>query len=252
MILAGRQALVTGGTSGIGQAIAAGLLDAGAHVAIAGIDSGAVAEAAASLSHGNGRVSTSVADLSSPAQVADLASSVADELGGIDILVNNAGVRSVHSFLEHPRDDWEHTLAVNLTAPFLLSQAVAPHMIERGKGKILNITSIAAELAMTNRLAYNVSKAGLAMLTKSIALEMGKYGICCNAIAPGIVETSLNRHYFEDEDLAAAIVAATPVARWGQPSELVGAAVFLCSDAADFINGSTLLVDGGWSTGKGY
>jgi NAD(P)-dependent dehydrogenase (short-subunit alcohol dehydrogenase family) len=127
-----------------------------------------------------------------------------------------------------------------------------PHMRRRGGGRVVNIASVAAELAFRDRAAYNVSKAGLVTLTKSMALELGGAGICCNAIAPGIVETPLNRHYFDDPALRAAIVENTPMGRWGQPAEIAGPVVFLCSDAAGFINGVTIPVDGGWSCGKGY
>ncbi len=251
-ILEGRVAVVTGAAQGLGRAIAEELDNAGARLALVDIDEQELQKAQAELNGRGADVATFVVDLADPAQIGSLPASVADRFGGIDILVNNAGVRSVHGYLEQPLDDWRRTLDINLTAPFLLSQGVVPYMLERGKGKIVNVASVAAELGFKNRVAYNVSKAGVAMLTKSIALELGAQGICCNAVGPGIVETSLNRQYFDDEQLRTAIISNTPAGRWGQPPEVAHPVVFLCSDGADFVNGVTLMVDGGWCTGKGY
>jgi NAD(P)-dependent dehydrogenase (short-subunit alcohol dehydrogenase family) len=246
--LDGRVALVTGAAQGLGLTIAQHLQVLGARVGLVDIKEDALAQASEEM----GGAATFAVDLSDAEQVAALMDRVVEQLGRVDILVNNAGVRSIHAFVEHPLEQWRQALDVNLTAPFLLSQAAVPHMLEAGKGKIVNITSVAAELAFKNRSAYNVSKAGLAMLTKSIALELGAQGICCNAVAPGVVETPLNTAYFLDKEFADLVVDATPAGHWGQPADVAAAVAFLCSDAADFVNGATLLVDGGWSTGKGY
>lgn len=141
---------------------------------------------------------------------------------------------------------------MNLTAPFLLIQASVEHLRVSGHGAIVNTTSTAAELAFGNRAAYNVSKAGLKMLTRTATLELGPLGIRCNAIAPGVVETPLNSHYFDDAEFAGLIVGNTPLRKWGQADDVAGPVLFLCSDAAAFVTGSTILVDGGWTTGKGY
>ena len=251
-MLEGRVAVVTGAAHGLGRAIADGLHAAGARLALVDRDDNGLRTAAAELAEAGADVETYVADLADPDQTERIPGAVAARFGGVDILVNNAGVRDVFAFTELPLASWQRTMEVNLTAPFLLGKGVAPFMRERGGGRIVNIASVAAELAFNERAAYNVSKAGVVMLTKSMALELGGSGICCNAIAPGIVETPLNRHYFDDRELRSAIVANTPAGRWGQPPEIAGPVVFLCSDAASFINGATIPVDGGWSCGKGY
>ena len=250
--LTGRVAIITGAAHGIGFGIAERLKRAGAELALADMDENALNDAAARLAAADRKPLAIVTDLTDPDSAAAVIAHTSEHFGGIDILVNNAGIRVVSAFCEHSRDDWQRTLEVNLTAPFLLAQAVIPAMLRRGKGKIINITSVAAELGFKNRVAYNVSKAGLTMLTKSIALELGGQGIRCNAVAPGVIETPLNRHYFTDPAFTQVIVDATPTGSWGAPPDIGSAVAFLASDEADFINGATLLVDGGWSAGKGY
>jgi NAD(P)-dependent dehydrogenase (short-subunit alcohol dehydrogenase family) len=252
MDLTGRVAIVTGAAQGIGFGIAERLGQDGAGLVLVDVDGDALNDAAARLADSGGKPLTIVADLTDPATPQEVTDRAVEHHGGVDILVNNAGIRVVSSFREHSLTDWQRTLDVNLTAPFLLAQAVIPHMLSRGKGKIINITSVAAELGFKNRAAYNVSKAGLAMLTKSIALELGGQGIRCNAVAPGVIETPLNRHYFTDPGLNQIIVAATPAGTKGAPPDIAAAVAFLASDEADFVNGATLHVDGGWSAGKGY
>jgi len=252
MDLTGRVAIVTGAAHGIGFGIAERLNGAGADLALADRDEDGLKDAAARLTGPAGQPLTIVTDLTDPGSAAEVAERTRGHFGGIDILVNNAGIRLVSAFADHSRDDWQRTLDINVTAPFLLAQAVIPDMLRRGKGKIVNITSVAAELGFKNRVAYNVSKAALTMLTKSIALELGGQGIRCNAVAPGVIETPLNRHYFTDPAFTQVIVDATPAGAWGSPPDIASAVAFLASDEADFINGATLLVDGGWSAGKGY
>lgn len=252
MDLAGRAAVVTGAAQGIGLGIAQRLLQAGARVALVDVNDAALRGALGKLGQGADEAVAITADLTDEREARAVPSRAAEYFGGVDILVNNAGIRIVSAFADHPLDAWRQTLEINLTAPFVLSQAAVPHMIARGKGKIINITSTAADLGFKNRAAYNVSKAGLAMLTKSIALELGADGIRCNAVAPGVIETPLNRAYFEDPEFTQVIVDSTPMASWGAPPDIASAVAFLASDEADFINGATLLVDGGWSAGKGY
>ena len=250
--LAGKVALVTGAAGGLGSAIVDRLRADGARVALADLGGDALTAAVERAGGAGSDAAAFAIDLRDGAEVAALPDRVANTMGGIDLLVNNAGVRTVVGLLEHPLASWQQTLDVNLTAPFLLIQAAVPHMLSRGGGKIVNITSTAAALGFKNRAAYNVSKAGLTMLTKSVALELGSQGIRCNAVAPGIVETPLNSHYFEDAAFAQLITDNTATASWGQPPDVAAAVAFLCSDETNFINGATLLVDGGWSTGKGY
>jgi gluconate 5-dehydrogenase len=247
--LDGRVAIVTGASGGLGVSIARGLQAAGATIALVDLPGDPLTTLASELGAPSAAFPVDLTDASA---VQALPGRVAERFGGLDILVNNAGIRTVHPLTEHPLDDWQRTIDVNLTAPYLLIQAAAALLEHSGHGAIVNTTSTAAELAFGNRVAYNVSKAGLAMLTKSAALELGPAGVRCNAVAPGVVETPLNSHYFQDADFSALIVANTPVRGWGVPEDVAGPVVFLCSDAARFVNGSTVLVDGGWSTGKGY
>jgi NAD(P)-dependent dehydrogenase (short-subunit alcohol dehydrogenase family) len=247
----GRVAIVTGAAQGIGYGIAERLAADGARLALVDLDEEALAKAAVALAPRHELITLTV-DLADDTQARTVADQVLASFGRIDVLVNNAGVRTVASLVDHPLDTWRRTLDVNLTAPFVLIQSVAPHMIERGGGRIVNVTSIAAELGFKNRVAYNVSKAGLAMLTKTVALELGGHGIRCNAVAPGIIETPLNSDYFRDDAFAGLIRDATPAGTWGAPRDIAAAVAFLAGDDAGFVNGATILVDGGWSTGKGY
>lgn len=247
--LSGRCAVVTGGARGIGRAFVEALAGAGAHVAIFDVNGDAARRTAADL---GGRAAGYRVDVADEDAVNDGFEAVTRDLRRVDILVNNAGVRSVADIGEHSLDAWRATLDVNLTGAFLCARAAIPHMLDQGKGKIVNVASTAGVLALTRRAAYNVSKAGLLMLTKLIAVELAARNIYCNAIEPGVIETDLNRDYFSDEQLAAAIRTATPVQRWGEPSDLVGALLFLVGDGSDFVNGTTLFVDGGWTAGKGY
>jgi NAD(P)-dependent dehydrogenase (short-subunit alcohol dehydrogenase family) len=250
--LTGRVAIVTGAAQGIGFGIAERLGRDGAALVLVDIDGDGLNDAAGRLADSGAKPLTIAADLTDPDAAQEIAAGAVEHFGSVDILVNNAGIRVVSAFGEHSLADWQRTMDVNLTAPFLLAQAVIPHMLSRGKGKIVNITSVAAELGFKNRAAYNVSKAGLAMLTKSIALELGGQGIRCNAVAPGVIETPLNRHYFTDPALNQIIVDATPAGTRGAPPDIAAAVAFLASDEAGFVNGATLHVDGGWSAGKGY
>ncbi|WAH97560.1 SDR family NAD(P)-dependent oxidoreductase [Arthrobacter sp. MMS18-M83] len=251
--LEGTVALVTGAAQGIGLSIAAGLRAQGARVALIDIQDELLADAVASLGGESQDVRPYAVDLGDLKQAAALPDRVAADFGSLDIVVNNAGRRGVHSFEDYPLDDWQRTLDLNLTAPFLIAQGAVRTMLSSGRGgSIVNVTSVAADLAFKNRSAYNASKAGLVMLTKSIAVELGGRGIRCNGVAPGIVETPINAEYLRTGPESAAIIAGTPTGSWGQPEDVAAAVVFLCTPAARFINGTIINADGGWTAGKGY
>jgi NAD(P)-dependent dehydrogenase (short-subunit alcohol dehydrogenase family) len=246
-VLEGRVGVVTGGAQGIGRGIVEAFRDAGARVAIVDVD-GAV-EAAAAV--GGGAIGLT-ADVTDEHAVAEVFGAAAEALGGFDFLVNNAGIRAMAPFAEHPVDVWRRTIDVNLTGSFICAQAAVRLMLVRRGGSIVNLASIAGRLALKNRVAYDASKGGVFSLTQAIAAELGAEGIRCNAIAPGIIETPLSAPYFKDDTMVGAILSNTPAGRWGQVPEIAGPAVFLCSDAASFVNGETLFVDGGWNAAKGY
>jgi NAD(P)-dependent dehydrogenase (short-subunit alcohol dehydrogenase family) len=246
--LDGDVALVTGAAGAIGYEICRALRDAGARVAAVDIDESALARAVENLCGGDD-IESFVADLTDDEQTEALPASVRERFGALDILVNNAGARQVAPMLDITSDEWRRTLEIDLVAPFALSRAAIPGMIEQGRGKIVNIASMAGLAAFRDRAAYSAAKAGLIMLTKVTAVECGQKGIWCNAVAPGVVETPMTKSFFESEEMTASIRANTPMGRWCQPDEIAQPVVFLSSRASDYINGTVLPVDGGWTAG---
>lgn len=244
----GEVALVTGAAGGIGAEICRAFRAAGARVALVDVNEGALASLAASLGN-ESQVAIFVANLADDAQAAALPERVHAHFGALDFLVNNAGIRNIASMLDLSIEDWRRTLDVDLTAPFVLSRAAIPLMMTQGRGKIVNISSMAGHAAFPNRPAYSAAKAGLLMLTRCTAVEFGHRGIWCNAILPGVVETPMTSVYFRDEAMAASIHENTPLGRWAQPDEIAAPVLFLCGRESDFINGTNLIVDGGWTAG---
>lgn len=247
--LAGKSGIVTGGARGIGAAIAAAFAAAGARVAVFDQDGNGADATAAEI--GSGALSREV-DVTDEEAVGAAVEDVAGIFGRIDFLVNNAGVRHTAPLADHPVDVWRRTIEINVVGTFICSQAAIRVMRGHGGGRILNLGSMAGELALGERSAYNASKGAVEALTKSIAVDHGEEGIYCNSIAPGVIETPLSAPYFEDEKMVAILRENSPLGRWGQVAEVAAPAVFLCSDAASFIQGETLFVDGGWTAGKGY
>ena len=243
-------ALVTGAARGLGLAAATKFLAEGWQVAMLDILGDTVRTAAASLDR-PGMTLTLEADVSDPAAVQRAVKQAKDHFGRIDALVNNAGIAIFKPMLEVTLDDWQRVMAVNLTGPFLMTQAVAPVMRDQGGGAIVNITSISGLRASTLRVAYGTSKAGLAHLTKQQAAELGQYGIRVNAVAPGPVDTAMALAVHTPE-IRADYHDHMPLNRYGLESELANAIFFLSSDQASFVTGQVLCVDGGFdSTGIG-
>ncbi|MEE7503102.1 SDR family oxidoreductase [Methylobacterium mesophilicum] len=244
-----RTALVTGAARGIGLATATRFLADGWNVALLDIDGPGAAAAAQRLGHPEATLAVT-ADVSDPEAVAAAIRQVADRFGRLDALVNNAGIAIFKPLTETTFADWSRVLAVNLSGPFLCTQAAVPLLSERG-GAIVNITSISGLRASTLRTAYGTSKAGLAQLTKQQAAELAQYGIRVNAVAPGPVDTAMAKAVHSPE-IRADYHDAVPLGRYGLETELAEAIVFLCSERASYITGQQLAVDGGFeSTGIG-
>jgi len=244
--LTGKVAVVTGGTSGIGRALTRGLAEAGADVVPTSRRAEQVAAAAdevAALGRRTLRVSSDVTDRRS---LEDALSAVVKALGRVDILVNCAGRTQRTPTLDVSEQEWASIVDTNLTGTLRACQVFGRHMLERGSGRIVNIASLATFVSLFEVAAYSASKAGVGSLTKSLAVEWGPRGVNVNAIAPGVFPTDLNRKLIEGTPRGNELLARTPLRRFGRAEELAGAAVYLASDAASFVNGHVLAVDGGF------
>lgn len=249
--LSGKIALVTGGSYGIGYAIAKGLNEAGAKIVFNDINEELVNKGLSAYKADGIDAKGYVCDVTDESAVNNLITKIEDEVGTVDILVNNAGIIKRIPMCDMSAEDFRKVIDVDLNAPFIVSKAVIPSMIKKGHGKIINICSMMSELGRETVSAYAAAKGGLKMLTRNICSEYGEYNIQCNGIGPGYIATPQtaplrerqpdgSRHPFDSF-----IVAKTPAARWGTPEDLVGPAVFLASDASNFVNGHILYVDGG-------
>ena len=242
--LKGKVALFTGGSRGLGKAMAIGLAKAGAEVAVVGRkrDQEVIDQIEAQGVRGK----FYEYDLANIDGIATLVGEVKKDFGHIDILVNNAGVQSRHKAVDFPKADWDFVLNVNLNAVFFLCQEVGRLMLAQGKGKIINIASLLSFQGGLTVPAYAASKGAVAQFTKSLSNEWASQGINVNCIAPGYMDTEMNTALIADATRSRQIMDRIPAGRWGKPEDMVGAAVYLASDASDYVNGSTITVDGGW------
>ena len=243
--LTGRRALVTGASRGIGFALARGLATAGAAVAVNGRDAATLSDAAVKLRREGAEVFEAPFDVTERAQVDAGVARIETGFGPIDILVNNAGRQHRAPLEDFTDEDWRDLMRVDLDAVFMVGQAVARRMIPRGRGKIINICSAMTALARANIAPYTAAKGAVGNLTKGMCADWAKHGLNVNGIAPGYFATELTTALVTDPEFNAWLEMRTPQGRWGRVEELTGAAVFLASDAASFVNGHVLYVDGG-------
>ncbi|WP_137700681.1 SDR family oxidoreductase [Marimonas lutisalis] len=243
--LSGRRALITGSSMGIGFALARGLTQAGASVVLNARDSARLDAAAETLRGEGASVEALVFDVTDAAAVRDAVDEFEAKHGAIDILVNNAGMQHRTPLEDFPVDAFDRLMRTNVNSAFYVGQSVARHMIGRGAGRIINIASVQSALARPGIAPYTASKGAITNLTKGMATDWARHGLNCNAIAPGYFDTPLNAALVADPEFCAWLEKRTPAGRWGRVEELVGACVFLASEASSFVNGHTLYVDGG-------
>jgi len=239
--LSGRHALLTGSSRGLGLAMARGLASAGARVTLNGRDKAALSDAVQQLKVEGYDAAGITCDITKSDELHEAFSG----LGAVDILVNNAGIQIRAPFLEHEADTWRRMFDTHVMGAVMPSRAVLPGMIERGHGKIINICSLMSEVGRKTIVPYTTMKGALKMLTRGMATELGQHNIQVNGIGPGYFATEMNRALMDDPAFDTFVKNRTPAARWGQPGELAGAAIFLASPASDFVNGQVLYVDGG-------
>lgn len=245
--LTGSVALVTGGGSGIGQRIAIALAGAGASVVVAARRLEKLEETKAGIEAGGGKAACLQADLENIGKLDEVAAKATQPFGAPDILVNAAGINLRQSAAEVTPESWNRTLTINLTTPFFLSRALVPAMKEKGRGRIVNIASLQTVRAFPGGIAYGASKGGVGQLTRAMTEEWSRFGITCNAIAPGFFPTELTAPVYEDQGSLDALAARTAMGRNGELNDLDGLAVFLSAPASDYITGQVIFIDGGFT-----
>lgn len=243
--LQSKKVLITGSAQGIGFLLAKGLAEYGAEIVINDITADRAENAAGRLRDEGFTAYAAAFNVTSHQAVNEAIDHIEDTIGPIDILINNAGIQRRHPFTEFPEKDWDDVISVNQKSVFLVSQAVARYMVKRQRGKIINICSMQSELGRDTITPYAASKGAVKMLTRGMCVELARYNIQVNGIAPGYFKTEMTKALVEDQPFTDWLCKRTPAARWGDPEELVGAAVFLSSQASDFVNGHLLFVDGG-------
>jgi len=248
MNLKNKVAIITGSRRGIGKAIALTLARAGANVVVSDINLDDCNKVVEEIKAIGGNALAVKADVSNPEDVSQMINLTTEKFGKVDILVNNAGIYMQKSLKEITEKDFDKILDINLKGVFLCSKAVVPEMIKQGKGKIVNITSIAGQVGFANSSAYCASKGAIINITRELSLELGQYKINVNAIGPGVIETAMTKDLLKDKSTKEAILANIPLNRMGKPEDIANAALFLASDNSEYITGITLFVDGGWLT----
>jgi len=245
--LTGHTALVTGGSRGLGEAIAVALAEAGAAVALVGRDRARLEAVQARIAAGGGRAARFTADVTSEADVARLALEVKAELGAPDILVNNAGINIRKNLVDFSTAEFRQVVDASLLSTFLVTRAFAPGMTGRGYGRVINIASMLSHVSLPQRTAYSAAKTALLGFTRALALELAPEAVTVNAISPGPFATEMNAPVINDPQASANFMANLPLGRWGRTEEVGGLACYLCSDLAGFITGTDVVIDGGWT-----
>ncbi len=244
--LSGTTALVTGASRGLGAAACEALASAGADIVLIGREAETLAERERALAGYNIATLSIPCDMGDPAQIENAVRGALERFGAVDILVNNAGIIRRSPALDYPLDDWRQVVDVDLTGAFLMAQLVGRGMVERGRGKIINIASLLSFSGGLNVVAYTAAKSGLAGMTRALANEWGRHGVNVNAIAPGYFKTEATEALRNDPVRYNALLARIPAGRWGEPEDLKGTILYLASRASDYVNGHIVAVDGGW------
>lgn len=237
--------LITGSTRGIGRLLAQGVAEHGAEVIINGTNQEKAQQVADELNAQGFKAYAVAFDVTDSQAVQQAIDHIEKDIGPIDVLINNAGIQRRHPFCEFPEKDFDDIVKVNQKAVFIVSQSVARYMVKRNRGKIINIGSMQSELGRDTITPYAASKGAVKMLTRGMCVELARYNIQVNGIAPGYFATELTKPLVENKEFSEWLCKRTPAARWGDPKELIGAAVFLSAKASDFVNGHLLFVDGG-------
>lgn len=243
--VSGKVALITGSTSGLGKTFAGFLAEKGATVVVNGRDKAKLDATVAELQKISQHVSGYAFDVTDTPTIKTVVEDIVSKHGKIDILVNNAGINIRAPLHEFSDDDWDKVIDINLTGTYRVSRQVAPYMIRQKQGKIINIASMQSELGRPTIAPYAASKGGVKMLTKGMAVEWAGFNLQVNAIGPGYFKTDLTKPLYENPEFDAWLCSRTPSKRWGDPTELLGALLFLCSNASNYVNGQVIYVDGG-------